>query len=223
MKECYPLPRTTKEKLEHREQEAKRVGSFYQPGGEQPYIAYSVADLFSNITLDLTRRNICCAETPKITIEKTCQDARRGEVYTVFKKELEQLAQNYYALDKKGQLLQFRVKKNKLDQYFFRNKGHTLRIEGQEHDSDIHTLLELFTTTPSEKIHGKNMEFAVAVRSPLQDPNSGIACSIINSADPKEWAAYLEKEKALRNKIDRYFEEKQQVKKSYFNILGIHH
>jgi hypothetical protein len=214
----YPLPRTKQEQLADEELLNKRKGSMYHQGGDRTHSLYAVVDLFSNITLRLAACDSSCATMPSITTEQACQDAHQEKMYASFKNELEELEHAYDKLHKKGQLLQFRVKKDKLEQYVFASKDQvSLQVEGRDYVSDLRSILHIFRNNP-EKIMNRDFSVGISIGSHLSDPKSGIACSIINSVDPTEWAVYEKKEKALKNKIDHYLKTGQQVKASLYAV-----
>ena len=69
-----------------------------------------------------------------------------------------------------------------------------------------------------------DFSIGISIGSNLYTPNSGIACSIINSVDPEEWATYKKKEKVLRSKIDDFLKTQQPARKklSYVTFEADH-
>jgi hypothetical protein len=216
----YPLPQTKQEKDAEIIELSKRMGSMAGYGGERIHNLYAVINLFSNITLSLAATNSSPAPMPIITTQQAFTYAHQEQIYTEFKNELKALEHEYNKLHQKGQLLQFRVKKDQLEQYVFpSNDQESLQVEGTGKVFDIRSIMSIFNNNP-EKIINSNFSVGISIGSFLSDPNSGITCSIINSADPNEWAVYEKKEHELRNKIDRYLEtSKNPQPKSYMNIF----
>lgn len=208
----YQLPRTEQEEITDYKKMSERKGRMYGRAGERFYTLYAVADLFSNVTLRYAARGMAAVDMPSITTEQTCKNAHQEKVYALFKDEIEALEQDYNKLHKKGQLLQFRVKKDKLEQFVFSSGdgGYDLKLKDGSKIFDLRTMLDIYRKNP-EKIEKTDFAFGITIGSPLIDPTSGIECSIINSVDPKEWANYQKKEKALRHKINSYVKAEQKI------------
>lgn len=215
----YPIPQTKEEHIRDEATIGKKKRSMYDTEG-RTYNLYAGLDLFSNkyplkfAAFDLS----ALGSMPSVTTEQACNNAQREGVYKEFKPELDALENEYTKLNKKGQLLQFRIRKDRLEEHAFAsgdNAGSS-RIKGRGTVSDLRTIVDVFYDTPEKVLDADVFSVGISIGSNLYTPNSGIECSIINSVDPTEWAAYEKKEKALRNKIEQYMNPKKPEKQKSF-------
>lgn len=205
----YPLPQTKDERIAEEKKLSDTGEVMYYGYGERVRSLYAVIDLFSNITLRLTVQNAAASSMPSITIEQVCRDAHREQVCAQFKNELNALKKEYDNLNQKGQLLQFRVKKDKLEKFVFPSPEGSNDVVTKDF-LNLRSIVNAFQSDP-EKIKHQGYSVGITISSALRDPNSGIKCSIINSVEPAEWAEYEKKEKVLRNKIEQYLNREQKT------------
>jgi len=204
----YPMPETQEGRVKE-DTDIMNYRRMIYFSGNRPPALYAVGPLFTNITMRLAVLNSAAGSIPSITIKETFEDAYRLGVYYHFKSQLEKLEKMYKKLHQKGQLVQFNIKKDKINDFVFLSGdgGETVFIEGIGETKDAGLVLDALRNNP-EKIKTHGYSFGVAITSHLADPSSGIKCSIINSADPAEWAAYQQKEQALRADMLRFMQEK---------------
>lgn len=200
---------------------------YWSNDDKRPNYLYAGIGLFQhNYPLWLVSNNSSAQPTPSITTETACKDAHQEAVYKQFKNELDSLENEYKKLDKEGQLLQFRIKKNRLRDYVFNSNDNmgVLELKDGRKISDIGEVVDSFSNQP-ELVAPNSFAFGIAINSDLYKPDSGIKCSIINSVDPDQWKVYEQKERMLRNKIEHYLKKQEsgRQKQSYgFNAHEQH-